>query len=511
MSEKVDFIRNLWADVDRIPGYLIRGQEHWLHTVVDSLPDDAVIVEIGSFLGRSATAMAFACVGTNKKIYCIDTFQGNDSDFVKGQSNVTWEGEEFLTQFKKNLDSNNLLEYVVPVPGLSYEIGENWDKEIDFLFIDGSHEYEDVIRDFDVFSPYVKAGSIIAFHDVLPNWEGPYKAWKNHIQEKLHDPSHFFSIAYGRRKISEDDFQGTVHAIIPVHNRIGSTGQCIKSIYSQTCIDNISITVVNDGSTDGTTAILAEEYPQVKVIEGDGDLWWTGAVKKALDDLRGSFKKGDYFLLINNDVRLSPETIEMLLMDSMAKNRACIAPLAVTEDGATSAGWGPGMAPILMNFERQYKKVMGSQHILEVHAIYGRCSLFPVEIMDVVGNYDAETFPHYWGDTDYCLRARKKGVQFFISGRTTIRVIENKDTTGFQHEFRKGPQDLAVVYEAMTSIRSIDNLKHIYTYMERHHPSRKWRNVIYTFFKLMKQYRPIYHSYYTFRRIFGLDKNIVRK
>ena len=496
MVEDVEF-SGFWPDIDRVPGYLIPGQEHWLYTIVKDLPEDAVIVEVGSFLGRSTTAMAFACRGTSRKIYCVDTFQGNESDFVKGQSNVTWEGDEFLTQFKKNINSNNLMEYVVPVPGISHEVGAGWDRKIDFLFIDGSHRYEDVIRDFDIFSPHVKAGSIIAFHDVLPNWEGPFKAWNDHIQYHLLDPSHFFSIAYGKKPAIEGGKSARVHAIIPVHNRQGMTRQCLKTLYSQTCIDNISITVVDDGSADSTSGMLAAEFPDVKVISGDGNLWWTGAVAKALETLKKEFNDGDYFLLINNDVRLSPESVEKLLLDSANNNRACMAPLAVTDTGATSTGWGPGTADYLMDFEKQYKQLIDSRQLLEVHAIYGRCSLFPVEILDAVGNYDADVFPHYWGDTDYCLRARNKGFRFLISGGTTIRVIENETTTGFQHEFRSGPQDLKRVYEAMTSIRSIDNLGHVYAYMGRHHPKNRWKCVIRTFIKIIKQYRPIYY----FRRL----------
>lgn len=36
----------------------------------------------------------------------------------------------------------------------------------DFLFIDGSHEYEDVRKDFDNYSPFIREGGIIALHDI---------------------------------------------------------------------------------------------------------------------------------------------------------------------------------------------------------------------------------------------------------------------------------------------------------------------------------------------------------
>ncbi|OGD53078.1 hypothetical protein A3K80_04960 [Candidatus Bathyarchaeota archaeon RBG_13_38_9] len=39
-------------------------------------------------------------------------------------------------------------------------------KEIDFCFIDGTHSYQGVKRDFEMHSPFVRKGGLIAFHDI---------------------------------------------------------------------------------------------------------------------------------------------------------------------------------------------------------------------------------------------------------------------------------------------------------------------------------------------------------
>ena len=41
-------------------------------------------------------------------------------------------------------------------------------RQIDFLFIDGDHSYEGVKKDFEMYSPLVRKGGIVAFHDVAP-------------------------------------------------------------------------------------------------------------------------------------------------------------------------------------------------------------------------------------------------------------------------------------------------------------------------------------------------------
>ena len=41
------------------------------------------------------------------------------------------------------------------------------DREVDFVFIDGDHTYEGVKQDFEMYSPLVKDGGIVAFHDIV--------------------------------------------------------------------------------------------------------------------------------------------------------------------------------------------------------------------------------------------------------------------------------------------------------------------------------------------------------
>ncbi len=44
-------------------------------------------------------------------------------------------------------------------------------EKVDFLFIDGDHSYEGVKTDFEMYSPLVKKGGIVAFHDIAPGPE----------------------------------------------------------------------------------------------------------------------------------------------------------------------------------------------------------------------------------------------------------------------------------------------------------------------------------------------------
>jgi hypothetical protein len=70
---------------------------------------------------------------------------------------------------------------------------------IHLLFVDGSHEYEDVLRDFRGFAPHVAPGGTIALHDVEPVWPGPLRAWHEEIKHQLTDIGHCSTLAYGRK------------------------------------------------------------------------------------------------------------------------------------------------------------------------------------------------------------------------------------------------------------------------------------------------------------------------
>lgn len=45
---------------------------------------------------------------------------------------------------------------------------------LDFLFIDGDHSLEGVTQDFELFSPLVRAGGVIALHDIMPDYQTRY-------------------------------------------------------------------------------------------------------------------------------------------------------------------------------------------------------------------------------------------------------------------------------------------------------------------------------------------------
>lgn len=197
--------------VEAIDGFMVPGQEEYLFNKVKSLLDDAVIVEIGSYKGRSTVAMSYACIGTNRKIYCIDTWDGNDTDFSD---------RNFFDIWQENVAKNGLSQYVVPLRGYSHKILSQWEeltgsKAIDFIFIDGSHQFLDVLKDYELSLPLIKDGGWIAFHDVVPTWPGSERVWHNIAKHGLLNHEYSSTLACGQKNSTA--FSSTSSPELPIH------------------------------------------------------------------------------------------------------------------------------------------------------------------------------------------------------------------------------------------------------------------------------------------------------
>jgi predicted O-methyltransferase YrrM len=185
--------RRIWPAIGSIEGMLVSPlQERWLFKMARSLPDGATIVEIGCFKGRSTSCLAYGCRGTKKHVFAVDTFEGNDVDFRH---------RGFFAEFQHNIEQRGLINYVTPLRGCSSDVAKTWNRPIHFLFIDGSHQYEDVIADFHGFYPHVVPGCGVAVHDVVETWPGPLKAWRDVIQHKLSNVGTCSTLAYGVKPI----------------------------------------------------------------------------------------------------------------------------------------------------------------------------------------------------------------------------------------------------------------------------------------------------------------------
>jgi len=202
--------------------------------------------------------------------------------------------------------------------------------------------------------------------------------------------------------------------LIPVHNRRAFTLGCLAVLRANGDLADCGAIVVDDGSSDGTGEAVIAEFPEVIVVRGDGTLFWTGAIRLAMQTAaaRGP---GPFFWL-NDDCRPRPGALRALRL-FLEKNPAALAgPRCV--DAATG-----GAVPTGFVGRRTFAPAAGEMRA--VQGLSGFCVGVGADAAARIGPPDAERFPHYGGDTAYTLRASRAGCPVFQLGDAIVELIDH--------------------------------------------------------------------------------------
>src|SRR3990167_8282239 len=101
---------------------------------------NGVVVEIGSFKGKSTVCIGLGLRNQNPCIYAIDPHISDLEHRGQGSS---------LRVFQENIASAGLADVVTSIVARSQDAGVGWFHPIEFLWIDGDHSYEGAMMDFE--------------------------------------------------------------------------------------------------------------------------------------------------------------------------------------------------------------------------------------------------------------------------------------------------------------------------------------------------------------------------
>ena len=136
------------------PGYLHSLEGRFLYRLASQVPAGGMIVEIGSFKGKSSGFLA-AGLKSNARLTCVDTWCNDAMPYDKAA--------DCMPEFLKNMQA--YLGCIAVRRGHSMDIARSWSQPIDLLFIDGDHSYESCSSDLTSWFPHLRRGGWIAFHD----------------------------------------------------------------------------------------------------------------------------------------------------------------------------------------------------------------------------------------------------------------------------------------------------------------------------------------------------------
>jgi GT2 family glycosyltransferase len=214
----------------------------------------------------------------------------------------------------------------------------------------------------------------------------------------------------------------SVAAIIPTFNRKDKLCRFLDLIFAQT-YPNLQVIVVDSNSHDGTAELVRSRFPQVVLVAVSDQNYWTGAtnagVKIALK------QQVDFVLTINDDAIITTEYISDLVGLSEQHQLAILGnridyltPKNLVWSLGTYSNWGTSQFLRIAYNDTPLDLIPAEtldQELISVDALPGNGVLIRTNVFRQIGLYNEKFCPHYHGDSELIMRAKKMGFDAWVS------------------------------------------------------------------------------------------------
>jgi GT2 family glycosyltransferase len=211
-----------------------------------------------------------------------------------------------------------------------------------------------------------------------------------------------------------------VTAVVPAFNRCDRTLNFLRQ-FDLIDYPNKRVVICDDGSTDNTYHNIRLNFPDVDVLRGDGNLWWSGGTNMAI---RHALQTGaDYILTINDDAEMDRNFLKELVAVARQNPRYIVGCRIHRQDHPDRL-WSIGTTPVFRGYEifglnfwdKRWDDIKpGLSNPYPVTTMAGNGVLIPRQVFADVGYYDDVNMPQYHADSDLVLRAARAGYEPVIA------------------------------------------------------------------------------------------------
>ena len=201
-----------------------------------------------------------------------------------------------------------------------------------------------------------------------------------------------------------------IAVLLTCHNRVGKTLSFLRSLVriERPVECRLDVFLTDDGSTDGTGeqvrafAKTASSNIDIKVVEGSGNDFWCGGMRRAWREAIASDRDYDFFLWANDDVELYPDALMELLQ---AAHRGSGISLGVV----CGCFCDPDSGEFTYGGRDERRLLLPNGNPQKCRYIHGNTVLVPRSTFEKIGMFDSR-WTHGFGDTDYGLMCIKAGL-----------------------------------------------------------------------------------------------------
>lgn len=199
-----------------------------------------------------------------------------------------------------------------------------------------------------------------------------------------------------------------------------------KSISKMPSEYRFDIYMTDDGCSDGTAEAVSKEFPEIKIISGDGTLFWSGGMRKAWI-AANECSRYDFFLWFNDDAMLYEDAIQLLFEanENVVPN-SIISGAFCDDQGCVSYGGKTKNWKLIAPKSGDYQSI---------YWMNGNLVLVPRAVYEQIGIIDP-IFVHGTGDYDYGRRAFKAGFAAYLTDRFVGET--NRHDNPRQTPYKKG-------------------------------------------------------------------------